>query len=95
MTRISQITREQVAEQHRGAFDEVASPPGGIGSGPTSILKNSPELAKRDSRYFLPSRRGIRVAIQQHNWRTVHPHNAEGSHLLHGGTCSRLVCSDH
>ncbi len=47
MTRISQITREQVAEQHRGAFDEVASAPGGIGSGPTSILKNSPELAKR------------------------------------------------
>ena len=47
MTRISQITRDQVAEQHRGAFDEVASTPGGIGSGPTSILKNSPELAKR------------------------------------------------
>ena len=47
MTRISQITREQVAEQHRGAFDEVATAPGGIGSGPTSILKNSPEMAKR------------------------------------------------
>ncbi len=47
MTRISQITRDQVTEQHRAAFDEVASPPGGIGSGPTSILKNSPELAKR------------------------------------------------
>ena len=47
MTRISQITRDQVAEQHRGAFDEVAAAPGGIGSGPTSILKNSPEAAKR------------------------------------------------
>ena len=47
MTRISQITRDQVAEQHQRAFDEVASAPGGIGSGPTSILKNSPELAKR------------------------------------------------
>ena len=47
MSRLSQITREQVAEQHRGAFDEVAAVPGGIGSGPTSILKNSPEMAKR------------------------------------------------
>ncbi len=47
MTRISQISRDQVAEQHRRAFDEVAAAPGGIGSGPTSILKSSPEMAKR------------------------------------------------
>ncbi|MCH7622350.1 MAG: carboxymuconolactone decarboxylase family protein [Chloroflexi bacterium] len=47
MVRLTQISRDQVAEQHRGAFDEVAAAPGGIGSGPTSILKNSPELAKR------------------------------------------------
>lgn len=47
MTRLSPISRDQVVEQHRGAFDEVAADPGGIGSGPTSILKNSPELAKR------------------------------------------------
>jgi len=47
MTRLSQISRDQVAERHRGAFDEVAAVPGGIGSGPTSILKNSPEMAKR------------------------------------------------
>ncbi len=44
----------------------------------------------RDSRYFLPSRRGVRVAIQQHNWRTVHQQYAEDSHLLHGGTRSSL-----
>jgi len=47
MTRLSQISRDQVAEQHRRAFDEVTAAPGGIGSGPTSILKNSPELARR------------------------------------------------
>ncbi len=47
MSRLSQISREQVAEQHQRAFDEVAAVPGGIGSGPTSILKNSPEMAKR------------------------------------------------
>ena len=47
MTRLSPISREQVAEQHQGAFDEVTAAPGGIGSGPTSILKNSPEMAKR------------------------------------------------
>jgi 4-carboxymuconolactone decarboxylase len=47
MVRLAQISREHVAEQHRGAFDEVAAVPGGIGSGPTSILKNSPEMAKR------------------------------------------------
>ncbi len=47
MVRLTQISRDQVAEQHRGAFDEVSAAPGGIGSGPTSILKNSPELAKR------------------------------------------------
>lgn len=47
MSRLSQISRDQVAEQHRAAFDEVAAAPGGIGSGPTSVLKNSPEMAKR------------------------------------------------
>ena len=47
MTRLSPISREQVTEQHQSAFDEVAAAPGGIGSGPTSILKNSPEMAKR------------------------------------------------
>ena len=47
MARLTEISRDQVAEQHQGAFDEVAAAPGGIGSGPTSIFKNSPELAKR------------------------------------------------
>ena len=47
MTRLSQITRDQVSEQHLRAYDEVAAGPGGIGSGPTSILKNSPEVARR------------------------------------------------
>jgi len=47
MVRLTQISRDQVAEQHKAAFDEVAATPGGIGSGPTSVFKNSPELAKR------------------------------------------------
>ena len=47
MVRLTQISRDQVAEQHKGAFDEVAAAQGGIGSGPTSVLKNSPEMAKR------------------------------------------------
>ncbi len=47
MARLSPITREQVAEEHQGAFDEITAAPDGVGSGPTSIMKNSPEMAKR------------------------------------------------
>ena len=47
MTRLSPISRDQVAEQHRRTFDEITAAPGGVGSGPTSIMKNSPEMAKR------------------------------------------------
>ena len=47
MARLSPISRDLVAEQHQSAFDEVSAPPDGVGSGPTSIMKNSPEMAKR------------------------------------------------
>ena len=47
MVRLSPISRDLVAEQHQAAFDEVCAPPDGVGSGPTSIMKNSPEMAKR------------------------------------------------
>ena len=47
MVRLSPISRDQVAEQHQGAFDEITAAPDGVGSGPTSIMKNSPEMAKR------------------------------------------------
>ena len=67
MTRLSQISRDQVAEQHRRAFDEVAAAPGGIGSGPTSILKNSPEMAKRAMRLsdYLRNESGMPKKVQE------------------------------
>ncbi len=52
MARIPAITREAVPEELRAVFDEVASEPNGIGTGPMSILKNSPELARRSRPLF-------------------------------------------
>ena len=47
MVRIPTVTREWVKEDLREVFDEVSAPPGGVGTGPMSILKNSPEMARR------------------------------------------------
>ena len=46
--RVPAPRREDVPEKHREAYDEVAAPFGGaFGSGPTSVLANSPEMALR------------------------------------------------
>ena len=47
MPRLPQPTRESVKEELRDIFDEVSAGPGGTGTGPMSVLKNSPELARR------------------------------------------------
>ena len=47
MARIPPVTRESVPAELRPVFDAVSSGPGGVGTGPMSILKNSPELARR------------------------------------------------
>ena len=47
MARIPPVTRERVKENLRTVFDEVAAGPGGVGTGPMSILTNSPEMALR------------------------------------------------
>lgn len=47
MSRIPPVTRESVPEELRPVFDEVTAGPGGIGTGPMSILKHSPEMARR------------------------------------------------
>jgi 4-carboxymuconolactone decarboxylase len=47
MGRIPQVTRELVPENLRPVFDEVSSGPGGVGTGPMSVLKHSPEMARR------------------------------------------------
>jgi len=47
MPRIPAVTRQRVKEELRAVFDEVSSGPGGVGTGPMSILKNSPEMARR------------------------------------------------
>ena len=52
MARIPAITREAVPEELRAVFDEVAAEPGGIGTGPMSVLKNSPEMARRSRPLF-------------------------------------------
>jgi 4-carboxymuconolactone decarboxylase len=47
MARLPSVTREGIREDLRGVFDELNAGPGGIGAGPMSVLKHSPELAKR------------------------------------------------
>lgn len=47
MARIPPVTRERVREDLRSIFDEVSSGPGGVGSGPMSVLKYSPEMSRR------------------------------------------------
>ena len=47
MARIPPVTRESVPEDLRSVFDEVSSGPGGVGTGPMSIIKHSPEMARR------------------------------------------------
>ena len=47
MARLSPPTRESVREDLRQMFDEVSSSPGGVGTGPMSVLKHSPELSRR------------------------------------------------
>ena len=52
MARIPQVTRETVREELRGIFDELAAGPGGVGTGPMSVLKHSPEMARRSTPLF-------------------------------------------
>jgi 4-carboxymuconolactone decarboxylase len=47
MARIPPVRRERVREDLRLIFDEVSSGPGGVGTGPMSVLKYSPEMARR------------------------------------------------
>ena len=47
MARIPLVTRELVKEELRQVFDEVSSGPGGVGTGPMSVLKYSPEMSRR------------------------------------------------
>jgi 4-carboxymuconolactone decarboxylase len=47
MARIPPVTRDRVREDLRSIFDEVSSGPGGVGAGPMSVLKYSPEMARR------------------------------------------------
>ncbi len=47
MARIPPVTRERVREDLRGLFDDVSSGSGGVGTGPMSVLKYSPEMSRR------------------------------------------------
>ena len=47
MARIPLVTRDLVKEELRQVFDDISSGPGGVGTGPMSILKYSPEMARR------------------------------------------------
>ena len=47
MARLPAVTRDQLPEEFREAFDQVLEANGGRVSGPTSITVNSPEMAKR------------------------------------------------
>ncbi len=52
MARIPPPTRDQIREELREIFDEVSSPPGGVGTGPLSVLKHSPEMSRRAAPLF-------------------------------------------
>ena len=52
MARIPLVTRDLVQEELRPVFDEVSSGPGGVGTGPMSILKYSPEMSRRATPLF-------------------------------------------
>src|SRR2546423_5086873 len=47
MARIPLVTRDRVREDLRSIFDEVSTGPGGVGTGPMSVLKYSPEMSRR------------------------------------------------
>jgi len=47
MARIPAVTRDSIREDLRNIFDEINAGSGGIGTGPMSVLKHSPEMAKR------------------------------------------------
>ena len=48
MARTPAITRENIAEDQRAAFDEVVQQRGGVPTGgPGSVILNAPEVAKR------------------------------------------------
>ncbi|MFQ6029104.1 MAG: carboxymuconolactone decarboxylase family protein [Dehalococcoidia bacterium] len=64
MARIPSVTRESIREDLRGVFDEINAGPGGIGTGPMSVLKHSPELAKRAIPLFEYVRNESTVPLQ-------------------------------
>jgi 4-carboxymuconolactone decarboxylase len=64
MTRLPAVTRESIREDLRGVFDEINAGPGGIGSGPMSVLKHSPEMAKRAIPLFEYVRNESTVPLQ-------------------------------
>ncbi|MGH8057615.1 MAG: carboxymuconolactone decarboxylase family protein [Candidatus Entotheonellia bacterium] len=47
MAGIPPVTRDRVREDLRRIFGEVSSGPGGVGTGPMSVLKYSPEMSRR------------------------------------------------
>lgn len=47
MSRIPPVSRDSVPEELREVFDEINAGPGGVGTGPMSVLKHSPEMARR------------------------------------------------
>tara|TARA_B100000029_G_scaffold25505_5_gene25133 strand:- start:124 stop:678 length:555 start_codon:yes stop_codon:yes gene_type:complete len=47
MTRIPQVDHTNVNQDLLDIFKELANDPDGIGTGPMSVLKHSPEMAKR------------------------------------------------
>ncbi len=47
MSRVPLPTSESIPENLRDVFEEINAGPGGVGTGPMSILKHSPEMARR------------------------------------------------
>ena len=47
MSRIPLPTSESIPQNLLDVFDEINAGPGGVGTGPMSILKHSPEMARR------------------------------------------------
>lgn len=67
MVRVPPVTRDMVPAKHQAAYDEMTAGLGASTSGPTSIMLNSPEMARRGAhlREYLRDESSLAKKIQE------------------------------
>ena len=76
MARTPTVTRDQVPEQFRAAFDaETAASGGVVASGPGSVMINSPEMRQRANRLadYLRNESSLPKKLQESGFGFDHP----------------------